>query len=252
MEEGKFAQNLENLKPGVRARFYEHLSSLCYNKLRQNCLSVSHKFIFLFLLSLCAEITLYLNAPVMRSVRINFPQAIILNTTDYNPRPSSFTVNPAYQNKSQFLNISQFFFPVHAQLYNTNIQFLLQALTLSLFLPPTLQLIRDDRIIADAKIKLSPIKAQGPPLEIFSTTGALRIRTPYLCSSKIISTSQKLHCPNYYSNLTKFNYFFLPENKRIDYKNPYLCFSEGLLVSKTNQTGEIKYRRHLNLEGGVL
>ena len=270
MKEKEFVQNNQKLQPFCRARFYERLSSLCYRKLRQNYLSVSHKVVFLFLLSLCAEITLCFNAPVLRSVRINFPPAVILNTTGYNTKPLFFQQNPAYKNIAYFLRILHPSLLAPAQIYNRvilnneAIPVYLPIVVFNLFISLIFLLIRDDRIIASIRIKLSPIKAQGPPyFEYLSTINALRIRTPYLCSSRIIQVSQKTPClsvyiynyrtSDFYKALSSLLSWPQPspysefKSHKSNYQNSCLYFSQALLFSRASRTRKIifKFRKEV-------
>jgi len=159
-----FAKTRKILQRSFGLRFYERLSSFCYRKLKENYLSPARKIIFLFLLMLCAEITVSLGAPVLRSVRINLPYATTLSITEHSQKLFFFGKNCTRKAGAFFvgaLRYSSLMPKMHS--YYDVISASVQSAIFTLFTSLTKLLMRDDRVIGDTEIKLSPIKAQGPP-----------------------------------------------------------------------------------------
>jgi len=191
-----FAKTRKILERSFCSRFYERLSSFCYRELKENYLSPARKIIFLFLLMLCAEITISLGAPVSRSVRINLPYATTLNITEHNPKLFFLGKNCAHKAGAFFvvaLQYSSLLPQAHA--YNSIIPASVKTAIFTLFASLTKLLMRDDRIIVDTEIKLSPIKAQGPPFfkRLFTANCLISCLARYLhyCPIAYIARQEK-------------------------------------------------------------
>jgi len=158
------AKTSKILQRSFCSRFYERISFFCYNGLRKKYLSASRKITFLFLLMLCTEINFSLDAPISRSLHINVPYAATLNITEYNPKLFSFGENYIHKAHSFFmetLRYSLLVTPAHSS--DGFIPVSVRATVFVFFASLTQLLIYDDRIIGNCDIKISPIKAQGPP-----------------------------------------------------------------------------------------
>jgi len=212
------------------SRFYERLSSFCYGKLRENYLSPSRKIIFLFLLMLCAEITLSLGAPVSRSVRINFPYTITLNITEHSPKLFFLGKNCAHPAAFFVGALRYSSLAPQAHSYSSVISASVQAAIFTLFASFTQLLIRDDRIIVDTDIKLSPIKAQGPPFfeQLFTAHCLVSCPPQYLYYCVISTIFQKESHSSFASILAIFsivNIQFLNPKTEKYFVSAFLIFS---------------------------
>lgn len=201
MAQKYFAKTRKILQRSFGLRFYERLSSFCHRKLRENYLSPARKIIFLFLLMLCAEITISLGAPVLRSVRINVPYVTTLNITEHSQKLFFLEKNCAHKTGPSFVVASQYssLMP-QAHEYSSVIPTFVKRAIFTIFVSLMKLLMRDDRIIVDTEIKLSPIKAQGPPFteHLFSASYLLSgpSRHLYCCAISIIVKKETYHFYN--------------------------------------------------------
>jgi|GEM_PF-1307610 len=159
------AKTSKILQRSFCSRFYEKISFFCYNGLRKKYLSASRKITFLFLLMLCTEINFSLDAPISRSLHINVPYATTLNITEYNPKLFSFGENYIHKAHNFFMKTLRYSLLVtQAHSCDGFIPLSVKTTVFVFFASLTQLLIYDDRIIGNCDIKISPIKAQGPPL----------------------------------------------------------------------------------------
>lgn len=158
------AKTSKILQRSFCSRFYERISFFCYNGLRKKYLSASRKITFLFLLMLCTEINFSLDAPISRSLHINVPYATTLNITEYNPKLFSFGENYIHKAHNFFMETLRYSLLVTQTHSCSNfIPASIKTVVYTFLASFTQLLIYDDRIIGDCDIKISPIKAQGPP-----------------------------------------------------------------------------------------
>lgn len=145
------------------SRFYERLSLFCYGKLRGN-IAASRKIIFLFLLMLCTEVNFSLDAPVLRSVHINRPYANTLDISKHTSEIFSFGKNYPHSSGAIFItNLKYSSLAAQARSRINDILNFIKNPVFTIFSSLGKLLMRDDRVIIDTSVKLSPIKAQGPP-----------------------------------------------------------------------------------------